>query len=267
MCFDAIEVTQAFQALLASFDLDHVEGFARRDGEFAADNAVFGLGISFDLDLFDYRFLAFLNFVSEIDRAGLSIGIAMGDNRNVIGVALADVTFGAVKVLDHLHVFLQVLRLEDGTDRHLQSTQNVVGGDDADPFEIDGADAITTTLGDDEINDDFTGRFVEVANVLQFEVDVAGIAIEFGQTVLVVFELLILKHAAASQPGEHPVATGLDDFAQLVLGKCVSTFKQNIIDFDFGRLSDFKGDGSPAAALVRMGNSFDFGLGIAGKAS
>ena len=72
-----VEVIQAFQALLADLDAHHVEDFAGRNGQFAADDLVLGLEVAADLDFLDVGFLAFVDLKFQVHRAGVHVGNAV----------------------------------------------------------------------------------------------------------------------------------------------------------------------------------------------
>src|SRR5205814_3397016 len=97
-------------------------------------------------------------------------------------------------------------------------------------FEINRADSITDPFGNDEIDDNLARRRVEIANVFELKVDIAGIAIEFGEAFTVFFELLIFEDAGAGQPGKHPMPPRFELLAQFALGKGISAFEINIVD-------------------------------------
>src|SRR5207253_11214653 len=73
---------------------------------------------------------------------------------------------------------------------------------------------------DDEADDHRPGIGIYKLDVLDLEIDVTIVPVEFAELFLVVLELLILKIAAAGNPGEHPMAPSFNNFAQFALGKC-----------------------------------------------
>ena len=61
------------------------------------------------------------------------------------------------------------------------------------------------------------GRGIHELHVLDLEIDVAVVAVEVRQRVLVLLELIVLEVAAAGEPGKHPMLAGLDHLPQLLL--------------------------------------------------
>ena len=123
MRIDALEKLGAFQALLAELDPDHVENLARRDGKFAADDAVFGFCVPFDFDFLDVGFVAFLNLKEQVHRPGLHVGIFPRQDDGI------DIAVGPVHVLQGFDIFGETFGRERVADVHLELLADLVGGE------------------------------------------------------------------------------------------------------------------------------------------
>ena len=100
-------------------------------------------------------------------------------------------------------------------------------------------------------------------DLLDFEIDVAFLAIEISQLLLVVVELVVLEDAAARDPGEHPVPAGLDHSAQFLLRKGVRPDKFHVRDPDFLAFGDFERGGASARAFVDAQDILHLGARVA----
>ena len=159
---DRLEQLRAFQALLAELHFDHVKNLPRRNGQLAADDAVLGFDIALDFNPFDIRFAAFLNFVNQIHRSHLRVRIFARADQGI------DVAFRAIHVLDRLQIFGQPFGSENGADRHLQVSGNLIGRKERHAREIDGADPIPRSLGKHKVQHQFAGRFINPPQPRQF---------------------------------------------------------------------------------------------------
>ena len=102
-----LEELHLFEAALGHLGPHHVEGLARRDGQFATDDLVLGLGVALDLDLLDVELVALLDAVLQVESAFLDIGDLLG-----LGAGF-DVAPGPIEILDGLGVLVETLRRKD----------------------------------------------------------------------------------------------------------------------------------------------------------
>ena len=77
--FARFEILQRFEPQLADLHIHHVEDFAGRNGQFAPDDLVLGLGVAANLDLLDVALLAFIDHELQVHRAALRIGNSADD--------------------------------------------------------------------------------------------------------------------------------------------------------------------------------------------
>jgi hypothetical protein len=194
----------------------------------------------------------------EIDRAGAGVGAAPGDDAGV------DITLGAVGVLDDFRVLGQALGRERLAHTHFQTFVDIVGGKERHAFEINGAHLVLAAFGHEEVKLDAAGFHRDLFDFLEFEIDVAGVAIELRQPILVILQFLLLQMSGLGEPGKPPPAPGFDGLAKLALGKLLRPFELDVGNSNLGRLLDFKCNRGPPGALVRSDQRLDFGLGIAG---
>src|SRR4029077_11469750 len=217
---DLGEVIHAFEAMFAVLDAEHVEGLARGDGEFTADDLVFGFGVAMNFNFFDIRFFAFIDLEIQVHGPGLGIGDA-GDIEAAPRGDI-DVAFGAVEILDVLGILAQPAGLEHVADVHrqtvgaefallalefvddFQAVCEVAGAEQFIAGKLDGADPVLRAFINQEANNHRPGRRIKELNLLDIEVQVAVFAIEVEQRLLVLDELLVLEVTVPGDPGEHP---------------------------------------------------------------
>src|SRR6266542_1416009 len=259
--FDAellFEEVQTFEALGAALDLDHVEDLPWGDRQLAANHPVLGLGVALDLDLFDVSLVVFIDLVDQVHRAGLGIGVFARVDAGV------DVALGAVHVLDGLQVLAQPLGGENLAHAHPEAGGDLVRGEKGYPFEVDRADLVLAAFRNDKAQLDFARALLDLLDLLQLEINVAGVPVELRQLFFVVVQLVFLEHARLSEEGEPPVPAGLEHAAELLLGKGMGAIEVDVGDPDLGAFGDLEGDGGPAGALVRRDGKFHLGFGITG---
>src|SRR6266540_3778951 len=170
--FDAellFEEVQTFEALGAALDLDHVEDLPWGDRQLAANHPVLGLGVALDLDLFDVSLVVFIDLVDQVHRAGLGIGVFARVDAGV------DVALGAVHVLDGLQVLVQPLGGENLAHAHPEAGGDLVRGEKGYPFEVDRADLVLAAFRNDKAQLDFARALLDLLDLLQLEINVAGV--------------------------------------------------------------------------------------------
>ena len=94
------EVLHLFEDLLADFDADHVIDFAGIDGEFAADDAVLGFLVAFDVNFLDVVGVAFLDVDGDVHGAAGGVGGAGGLDEGVAVLIGGEKAPGTVHVAD-----------------------------------------------------------------------------------------------------------------------------------------------------------------------
>ena len=229
-----LEVLQTFQTLLAYFHTYHVKHFARRHRQLTPHNFVLGFGVAANFNFFNVGPLSFIDLKFEVHRAGFCVwdpdhGQIARRGRDI------DIALGAVEILHRLGILGHSLGREDIAHVHGQAvaTKFMFAGLDSRHVtdaigdfshgkefvagELNRANLVLRTLIDHEPDDHCPWSRVQNLHFLNLKVDVAVIAKKFPQLLLIVLKLLVLKKAAAGNPGKHPVFAGLDDFAQFPL--------------------------------------------------
>src|SRR5437016_6547808 len=267
------EILQTFQTLLAQLDANHVEHFARRHGQFAPDDFVFRLGVAPDFNLLDFRRLAFINLVNQVHRAPVSVGVFDGPDHNPVPLTFANVTVGAIKVLNRLAVFFQPLRRKNFSFKHARfdrmpeddhALPDLFGREPGVAFELDRTDLVTLAFINDEADDQARRAGVVQLHFFDFEINVAFAPVKILQLLLVLLKLLLFELATAGQPRKHPVPPRLELLAQFSLRKCLRADELNLHDPDLGRFLDVKRDRRAPELLVDALLGLDLRLLVTG---
>ena len=215
-----------------------------------------------------------LDFEFEVHRAGFSVGNAQHD-QIARGGGDINVTFGAIKIFDHFDVLGQSLGSEDiadihrqsiGTEFKLSSLDRLYETDAIGDFvqrknfvarELNRANFVLGAFIDDDTNDHRSGTRVDNLHVFDFEIDVAMVAVKLGELLPVLLELFVLEHAAAGDPGKHPMSAGLNHLAEFSLLESGRADELDIGNSDLGTLSDLEGSGGAPAFLDHTRDGLD----------
>ena len=124
-CIHLAKILQAFQTLLADFDLHHIKDIAGADGEFAAQHLILGLEVAVNLNFLHVGNLILANLKIQIH--GAVLDVRHGLNAQGLTLGNFDVTFAAVKILYRLGIFLQPIRRKNTCDIHHQTVRAQLG--------------------------------------------------------------------------------------------------------------------------------------------
>ena len=167
-------------------------------------------------------------------------------------------------VLHAFNVVAESARGESGAFGHPELGPDLVVGEQRCPLDFHRSDLIADAFGNrDDDSDPFLGEFLKF-DVQDLEIDVALFAVEFGELLLVVLKLLLLEHAAAGDPGEHPAPTGFHLLAQFSVLEGVGSDELDFLDADLAAFFDAEGHRGATGGLGDAGDIFDLGLLIAG---
>ena len=156
--------------MFACIDANGIKDFAWSEGEFSADDLVFGSGVSGDIDVFEVALDAFFDIESDID------GVVGGWGG--IGASLeVDIATSAVEVLEGFDGGADFLRGIDIALFQFGAGDNFVGGEDFGAEVGDLADAIDFAFGDREADIDFATIAGDLGG-LDFDIHVAAALVE-----------------------------------------------------------------------------------------
>ena len=189
-----VEEVQPLQTIRAALHTHHVKHLAGRHGKFAADDTILGLRVAFDLDLLDVSLVTLIDVIDQVHVAGLGVRVLARRDPGV------DVALRAVHVLHDLHVLVQRLGRESLADAHLELGRDVVRGEQRYSLVSHRADLVLASLGNDDTQLYLLRALRNLLDLIQLEIDVARVAVEFKELLLVILQLIFLQRPRLREP-------------------------------------------------------------------
>src|SRR5581483_8837524 len=121
----------------------------------------------------------------------------------------------------------------------LGASQELIGGEDCISFELNGSNFVLTTFGNDQVNRHPIRLHVHKLDLFNLEINIAFVLVEFGQTILVIFEFVFLQHTRAGEKREKPATLCFQHAAQLLLGESMGAVENDVLNFDLRAFVNF----------------------------